>query len=95
MAQWYGSLLSFLWYILLRNSVTRKNTGNSRNGYGRKTIKSEPGETEIRVLRDRNGEFEPHLIEKRQTRTEDAIVEEANEQCTDQSAAHDADIWFN
>ena len=54
-----------------KNSVTGNNSGNSRNGYGRKTIKSELGETEIRIPRDRNGEFEPQLIEKRQTRTED------------------------
>ncbi len=36
-----------------------------------KQLKRELGETEIRVLRDRNGEFEPRLIEKRQTCTED------------------------
>lgn len=29
-----------------------------------KQLKRELGETEIRVLRDRNGEFEPRLIEK-------------------------------
>jgi len=54
-----------------KNSVQGNNSGNSRNGYGRKTIKSELGETEIRIPRDRNGEFEPQLIEKRQTRTDD------------------------
>jgi len=54
-----------------KHSIVGNNSGNSRNGYGRKTIKSELGETEIRVPRDRNGEFEPQLIEKRQTRTED------------------------
>ena len=36
-----------------------------------KPLKSELGETEIRVPRDRNGEFEPQLIEKRQTRIDD------------------------
>lgn len=54
-----------------KNSIKGNNSGNSRNGYGTKTIKSELGETEIRVPRDRNGAFEPRLIEKRQTRTED------------------------
>jgi putative transposase len=54
-----------------KNSIIGNNSGNSRNGYGHKTIKSELGETEIRIPRDRNGEFEPQLIEKRQTRTED------------------------
>ena len=54
-----------------KSSASGRNTGNSRNGYGTKVIKSEMGETEIRVPRDRNGEFMPQLIEKRQTRTDD------------------------
>lgn len=52
-----------------KNSVLGNNSGNSRNGYGKKTIKSEWGENEISVPRDRNGSFEPRIIEKRQTRT--------------------------
>ena len=32
---------------------------NSRNGYSKKTLKTSFGETEIKVPRDRNGEFEP------------------------------------
>ena len=54
-----------------KNSVLGNNSGNSRNGYGKKTIKSEWGESEIFVPRDRNGSFEPQIIEKRQTRTDD------------------------
>ncbi len=54
-----------------KNSVLGNNSGNSRNGYGKKTIKSEWGESEINVPRDRNGSFEPQIIEKRQTRTDD------------------------
>jgi len=54
-----------------KNSVLGNNSGNSRNGYGKKTIKSEWGESEISVPRDRNGTFEPKDIEKRQTRTDD------------------------
>jgi putative transposase len=54
-----------------KNSVLGNNTGNSRNGYGKKTIKTELGETEISVPRDRNGDFEPQVIEKRQTRSDD------------------------
>ena len=54
-----------------KNSVLGNNSGNSRNGYGKKTIKSEWGESEISVPRDRNGTFEPQAIEKRQTRTDD------------------------
>ena len=47
-----------------------RGSGNSRNGYNRKTISSEMGEMEIQVPRDRNGAFEPKLIEKYQTKTE-------------------------
>lgn len=54
-----------------KNSIRGNNSGNSRNGYGKKTIKSEWGESEISVPRDRNGTFEPQVIEKRQTRTDD------------------------
>ncbi len=55
----------------VKNSVEGNNTGNSRNGYGKKTIKSEWGESEISIPRDRNGDFEPRVIEKRQTRTDE------------------------
>lgn len=54
-----------------KNSSLGINSGNSRNGYGKKTVKSEWGESEISVPRDRNGTFEPQVIEKRQTRTDD------------------------
>jgi len=43
------------------------NTGNSRNGYSRKTLKTRFGETELTVPRDRNGEFEPKIIRKYET----------------------------
>lgn len=46
-------------------------SGNSRNGYNRKTIISDYGESEIAVPRDRNGEFEPRVLGKRQTRTDE------------------------
>lgn len=54
-----------------KNSIMGNNSGNSRNGYGKKTVKSEWGESEINVPRDRKGTFEPQVIEKRQTRTDD------------------------
>ncbi len=54
-----------------KNAIEGNNTGNSRNGYGKKTIKSDYGECEIAVPRDRNGEFEPRIIAKRQTRTDE------------------------
>jgi transposase-like protein len=45
-------------------------SGNSRNGYNKKTIQTQMGKSEIRVPRDRNGEFEPQLIEKYQNRSD-------------------------
>ena len=44
-----------------------KTSENSRNGYSKKTLKTSFGETEIKVPRDRDGEFEPQLIKKNQT----------------------------
>lgn len=63
-----------------KNAIEGNNSGNSRNGYSRKRIISDYGECEIAVPRDRNGEFKPQIIEKRQTRTgeiEDKILPES------------------
>ena len=54
-----------------KNSVEGNNSGNSRNGYNHKTIISDYGESEIAIPRDRNGEFDPKIIEKRQIRTDE------------------------
>lgn len=54
-----------------KHSVAGNGSGNSRNGYNHKTISSDYGECEIAVPRDRNGEFEPRVLEKRQTRTDE------------------------
>lgn len=43
-----------------------KSIDNSRNGYSKKTVKSELGPVEINIPRDRNGEFEPKIIPKHQ-----------------------------
>lgn len=43
---------------------------NVRNGKSTKRLKSEQGELEISVPRDREGSFEPVLVKKRQTRLE-------------------------
>ncbi len=45
-------------------------TGNSRNGYNKKTVQTQMGKAEIKVPRDRNGEFEPQLIGKYQTKSD-------------------------
>lgn len=41
-------------------------TSNKRNGHSPKTVKSQYGEFQIDVPRDRGGEFEPKLIPKYQ-----------------------------
>ena len=50
------------------HSQTGNNTGNSRNGKGRKVLKGDMGEIPVDIPRDRNGTYEPQLIKKRQTR---------------------------
>ena len=51
-----------------KNEPAGKNTGNSRNGNSKKTIKGEFGNLEIEVPRDRNSTFEPVIIPKGETR---------------------------
>jgi transposase-like protein len=52
-------------------------SGNSRNGYSKKTVQTQMGKTEIKIPRDRNGEFEPQIIKKYETtanEVEDQII---------------------
>jgi putative transposase len=41
-----------------------RNSGNNRNGYYPKKVRTSTGETMVQVPRDRNGEFEPQIIAK-------------------------------
>ena len=34
------------------------------NGYSKKTVKTQLGEVDVKIPRDRNGEYEPQIIEK-------------------------------
>ncbi|WP_395375119.1 IS256 family transposase [Marinicella sp. W31] len=47
---------------------TPKVGANSRNGYTSKTLKTEDGSFELETPRDRDGDFEPQLVKKNQTR---------------------------
>lgn len=47
--------------------IQSKATDNSRNGFSKKTLRSEFGEVDLDIPRDRNGEFEPHIVKKHQT----------------------------
>jgi len=51
-----------------KNDPIGNNSGNSRNGKSAKTIKGSFGTMPLEVPRDRNGTFEPQIIEKHQTR---------------------------
>ena len=46
------------------NNIDKNN--NSRNGYSKKTVKTELGAVELNVPRDRNGDFEPKIVPKYQ-----------------------------
>ena len=54
-----------------------RGSGNSRNGSATKRLESESGSFDLEVPRDRNGSFEPRIVQKRQRRVaglEETIV---------------------
>src|SRR5436190_9861984 len=51
-----------------KHDAAGNKSGNSRNGNSAKTLKGSFGTMPIEVPRDRNGTFEPQIIEKHQTR---------------------------
>ncbi len=53
-----------------KHEVAGYKSGNTRNGKSKKTLKTESGEMTIEVPRDRQGTFEPQIVEKHQTRFE-------------------------
>ena len=60
-----------------KHSIAGNNTGNSRNGYNKKTIQTKFGKTEVEIPRDRNGEFKPRIIgkyEKTSNQLEEQII---------------------
>ena len=75
-----------------------KDGKTSRNGYSKKTLKTSFGETEIKVPRDRDGEFEPQLVKKNQTTLTGDIEEKilsmyAKGMTTSDIEAHIQDIY--
>ena len=75
-----------------------KDGENSRNGYSKKTLKTSFGETEIKVPRDRDEEFEPQLVKKNQTTLTGDIEEKiismyAKGMTTSDIEAHIKDIY--
>src|SRR6185436_122245 len=61
-----GEMTEHLGYA--KHDPAGENSGNSRNGVSRKTLKGDFGEVELATPRDRNGEFEPQIVRKNQTR---------------------------
>jgi len=61
-----GELTEHLGYE--KHATEGRNGGNSRNGRNRKRVKTDAGEVEIEVPRDRAGTFEPQLVPKGQRR---------------------------
>ena len=48
--------------------LAREETGNSRNGYGRKSVITDTGKLDLQIPRDRQASFDPQLIAKYQRR---------------------------
>jgi putative transposase len=60
-----------------KHDSSGKNSGNSRNGYSGKTLKTNLGEIPLDVPRDRNATFEPVIVPKHQrisAKIEQAII---------------------
>ncbi len=51
-----------------KHDAAGNNSGNWRNGVTAKTLKGDFGEMPLETPRDRNGSYEPQIIEKGQTR---------------------------
>ena len=58
-----------------KHSKEGENSGNSRNGDYPKTLKTNLGEVTINVPRDRNGEFDPKVVPKHESRLSDEIAQ--------------------
>jgi transposase-like protein len=52
-----------------KHEAKGRNTGNSRNGSYERKVKSSAGEVGVRVPRDRKGEFEPKILPRYGTNT--------------------------
>ncbi len=61
-----GELTEHLGYE--KHDPAGNNTGDSRNGVTKKTLTGDFGQVELATPRDRNGDFEPQIIKKNQTR---------------------------
>ena len=51
-----------------------RNTGNSRNGHYTRKMRTSGGDAEIKVPRDRNGEFQSELLKKNSNEIEEKVI---------------------
>tara|TARA_Y100000310_G_C20588782_1_gene766858 strand:- start:94 stop:1341 length:1248 start_codon:yes stop_codon:yes gene_type:complete len=51
-----------------------RNSGNSRNGHYSRKMRTSAGDTEVKVPRDRNGEFQSELLKKNSNEIEEKII---------------------
>ena len=63
-----GEMTEHLGYT--KHDPKGNNSGNSRNGYSKKTVSGQFGNIDLAVPRDRRDEFEPAIVQKHQTRFE-------------------------
>ena len=50
--------------MFILNKEDERSAGNPRNGYSSKTVLTDTGKLPLSIPRDRQGRFEPRLIEK-------------------------------
>jgi len=50
-----------------KNNISGNLSGNSRNGYYPKRVKTTSGDIAVRIPRDRNGDFTPQVVRKYET----------------------------
>ncbi len=68
-----GELTAALGYD--RYEAEGRNSDNSRNGHSTRKMRTSSGDAEIRVSRDRNGEFQSKLLKKNSNEIEEKIMD--------------------
>jgi len=56
-----------------RYEAKGRNSGNSRNGHYKSSMRTSGGDTKIKVPRDRNGEFQSELLKKNSNEIEEKL----------------------
>lgn len=57
-----------------RYEAEGRNSGNSRNGHYKRKMRTSGGDAEIKVPRDRNGEFQSELLKKNSNEIEEKVI---------------------